>query len=303
MSLLLVAVAAVVAGSGPSAPHPQTGTPLVVTPSWLAAHLADKGLLIFQIGDQTSKPAYDEGHIPGAQFLNPFQELSTPRVQGALALELPSAEILDSVLESKGISDDSRIVLYSARQYFTPTSRALFTLEYAGLSGRVSILDGGLELWKSEGLAVSTDVPAPARGRFTVRPNSAIVADAGFVSANLASDKVRILDARDTAFYNGRETRQGRNGHIQGAVSVPFTTMVDSSGTFRSPAVLKDQFAAAGVRAGQTVVTYCHIGQQASLVWFVARMLGYDAKMYDGSFQDWAARAELPVVNPAAKPD
>src|SRR6185503_2439513 len=133
MSLLLAAVAAVVAGSGPSAPHPRTGAPLVVTPSWLAAHLSDKGLLTFQIGDQNSKPAYDEGHIPGAQFLNPFQELSTPRVQGTLALELPSAEILDSVLESKGISDDSRIVLYSARQYFTPTSRALFALEYAGL--------------------------------------------------------------------------------------------------------------------------------------------------------------------------
>jgi thiosulfate/3-mercaptopyruvate sulfurtransferase len=67
--------------------------------------------------------------------------------------------------------------------------------------------------------------------------------------------------------------------------------------------VLQAQFAAAGVQPGQTVVTYCHIGQQASLVWFLARVLGYDARIYDGSFQDWAARAELPVVNPAVKPD
>jgi thiosulfate/3-mercaptopyruvate sulfurtransferase len=43
------------------------------------------------------------------------------------------------------------------------------------------------------------------------------------------------------------------------------------------------------------VVTYCHIGQQASLVWFAARLLGFDARLYDGSFQDWAGRAELPV--------
>lgn len=297
--LLLAGLALAVTSPAP----PQSGAPLIVTTAWLAQHLSDRDLVLFHIGDQTSKPVYDEGHIPGAQFLNPFQELSTPRVEGALFLELPSAEVLDSVLEARGISDNSRIVLYSARQYFTPTSRTLFTLEYAGLTGRVSILDGGLEAWKSEGRAVTTEVPAPARGRLSVRPNRAIVADADFVRASLENSKVRLVDARDTSFYNGRETRQGRNGHIKGAVSMPFTTMVDSSGKFRSSAVLQAQFAAAGVQPGQTVVTYCHIGQQASLVWFMARVLGYDAKMYDGSFQDWAARAELPVVNPAAKPD
>jgi thiosulfate/3-mercaptopyruvate sulfurtransferase len=297
--LLLASLALAAATSSP----PQAGAPLIVSTAWLAQHLSDRDLVLFHIGDPTSRPVYDEGHIPGAQFLNPFQELSTPRVQGALFLELPSAEVLDSVLEAKGVSDHSRIVLYSARQYFTPTSRTLFTLEYAGLAGRVSILDGGLEVWKSEGRAITTEVPAPARGRLSVRPNSAIVADAGFVRASLESSKVRLVDARDTSFYNGRETRQGRNGHIKGAVSMPFTTMVDSSGKFRSVAVLQAQFAAAGVQPGQTVVTYCHIGQQASLVWFMARVLGYDAKMYDGSFQDWAARAELPVINPAARPD
>jgi thiosulfate/3-mercaptopyruvate sulfurtransferase len=300
---LFAGLSALVAAAGSSVRPPQSGEPLIVTTAWLADHLSDKGLIIFQIGDQNSKPAYDEGHIPGAQFLNPFSELAAPRVQGGLALELPGPDVLDSVLESKGISNDSRIVLYSARQYFTPTSRTLFTLEYAGLAGRVSILDGGLEQWKSEGRAVSTEVPAPAPGHFTLRANAAVVADAGYVSANLESSTVRILDARDTAFYNGRETRQGRNGHIKGAASMPFTSMVDSSGKFRSPSVLKAQFAAAGVQSGQTVVTYCHIGQQATLVWFIARVLGYEAKMYDGSFQDWAGRAELPVVNPAAKPE
>jgi thiosulfate/3-mercaptopyruvate sulfurtransferase len=300
MSPLLLAGLALAAAN----PAPlQSGAPLIVTTAWLAQHLSDRDLVLFHIGDQTSKPVYDEGHIPGAQFLNPFQELSTPRVEGALFLELPSVEVLDSVLEARGISDHSRIVLYSARQYFTPTSRTLFTLEYAGLAGRVSILDGGLEVWKSEGRAVTAEVPTPARGRLSVRPNPAIVADADFVRASLESSKVRLVDARDTSFYNGRETRQGRNGHIKGAVSLPFSTMVDSSGKFRSPSVLQAQFAAAGVQPGQTVVTYCHIGQQASLVWFMARVLGYDAKMYDGSFQDWAARAELPVVNPAANPE
>jgi thiosulfate/3-mercaptopyruvate sulfurtransferase len=79
--------------------------------------------------------------------------------------------------------------------------------------------------------------------------------------------------------------------------------MVDSSRVL-STALLKEKFAAAGVTSGQTVVTYCHIGQQATVVWFAARLLGYDAKLYDGSFQDWTRHAGFPIVNPAApKPE
>ena len=272
--------------------------PLVVTSAWLADHLHDKGLVIFHIGDRATRAVYDSTHIPGAQFLAPLTEFSTPRAEGTLNLELPSVATLDSILESKGITNDSRIILYNARQYFSPTSRALFTLEYMGLAGRVSILDGGLEAWQGEGRPVTTEVPVVAAGSFTPRPKPELVANAEFVKAHLEDRAVQIIDARDTSFYNGRETRQGRNGHIPSAVSIPFTTMVDSSGKFLTPVRLKAQFAQAGVKEGQTVVTYCHIGQQATLVWFAARYLGFQAKLYDGSFQDWAARTDLPVVGP-----
>ena len=287
-------------GAVPAAPAPAAAEPLVVNTAWLAAHLHDKHLILFQIGDRASRPVYDSAHIAGAQFLAPLSEFSTPRVEGALVLELPSVETLDSVLESKGISNDSRIVLYFARQYLSPTSRAAFTLEYMGLGGQVSILDGGLEAWKAEGRPVTADVPTVTPGHFTPHPHPELVANAEFVKAHLEDQAVRIVDARDTAFYNGRETRQGRNGHIPGAASLYFGSVVDSAGKFLPVSELRGLFAKAGVQPGQTVVTYCHIGQQASFLWFAARYLGYSAKLYDGSFQDWAARSELPVVNPAA---
>ena len=299
LPLLLAALAPVSAAPPVALP----ATPIVVSTAWLADHLHDKGLVIFQIGDRATRAVYDSVHIPGAQFLAPLSEFSTPRTEGALVLELPSVAVLDSVLEAKGISDDSRIVLYNAKQYFSPTSRAYFTLEYMGLGGRVSILDGGLEAWQAEGRATTAEVPAVTAGHFTPHPHPELVADAQFVKAHLGDNGVRILDARDTSFYNGRDTHQGRNGHIPGAASLPFTTVVDSAGKFLEPARLRAVFAQAGVKDGQTVVTYCHIGQQASLVWFAARYLGFAAKLYDGSFQDWAGRAELPVVNPAAKPE
>jgi thiosulfate/3-mercaptopyruvate sulfurtransferase len=283
LSLALVAAAVV------SSPADE---PLVVTTSWLSQHLNDQNLIVFHIGE---KPTYDSVHIPGARYLTPFTDLSTPRVDGQLFLELPSRAMLDSVLSAKGVSNESRIVLYASNSWATPTSRTLFTLEYVGLRGRVSILDGGLDAWRAEGRPVTRDVPVATPTKFVSRPDSSIVVDAGFVSGHLSDAKVRIVDARDTAFYNGRETRQGRNGHIPGAVSLPFSTMVDSSGHFRPVQLLRTQFTQAGVKDGQTVVTYCHIGQQASLVWFAARLLGYQAKLYDGSFQDWAKRTELPV--------
>lgn len=300
MTLILLAA---LSGTLPAATRPPA-QPLVVSTAWLADHLHDKQLVLFQIGDRTSRPAYDSAHIAGAQFLAPLAEFSQPRVEGTLNLELPSVAVLDSVFESKGISDDSHLVLYFAREYFSPTSRAAFTLEYMGLAGRVSILDGGLEAWKAEGRPVTAEVPVVAPGHFTPHPHPELVADAEYVKAHLDDHAVRIVDARDTSFYNGRETRQGRNGHIPGAASLYFGRVVDSTGRFLNPVQLKAVFADAGVKPGQTVVTYCHIGQQASFVWFAARYLGYQAKLYDGSFQDWAARSELPVVNPAApKPE
>jgi thiosulfate/3-mercaptopyruvate sulfurtransferase len=265
--------------------------PLVVSTNWLSQHLQDRNLVLFHVGERAT---YDSVHIPGAQYLA-LGDLSAPRVEGQLTLELPGRAVLDSVFSAKGVSNDSRIVIYAANEWFSPTSRALFTLEYAGLKGRVSILDGGLPAWRAEGRPVTSEVPRVGAGRFTSRPDSSLVADAGYVSAHLADSRVRVVDARDTSFYNGRETRQGRNGHIPGAASLPFATMVDSTGHFRPIPLLKTQFADAGVKDGQTVVTYCHIGQQASLVWFAARLLGYQARIYDGSFQDWAKRTELPV--------
>jgi len=48
------------------------------------------------------------------------------------------------------------------------------------------------------------------------------------------------------------------------------------------------------------VVSYCHIGQQASLIYFVARYLGYDARLFDGSWEDWSRHADLPAETSAS---
>lgn len=276
--------------------------PMVVSADWLHQNLNQPGLVLLQIGDDRSRPVYDEGHIAGSQFLNPFQKLSTPRAEGQLILELPEASVLAANLQELGISNSSRVILIMANEYLTPTTRTYFTLVYAGLDGQVSILDGGLEAWKAAGHPVTAEVAAVTPGKFTPNLKPSVVTNAEYVAGHLKDSKVQVVDARTPNFYEGAETRQGRNGHIAGAVNVPFGTIVGEGMFFKSPAELRKLFIDAGVTDGQKVVTYCHIGQQASAAWFAAKLAGFDAALYDGSFQDWAARKELPVENPTPPP-
>ena len=87
-----------------------------------------------------------------------------------------------------------------------------------------------------------------------------------------------------------------RAGHIPHAKSIPFSTLVEeSTNKFKSANALRALFTSAGVNERDSVATYCHIGQQASLLYFVARYLGYEAHLYDGSFQGWSNQSDLPV--------
>jgi thiosulfate/3-mercaptopyruvate sulfurtransferase len=113
-----------------------------------------------------------------------------------------------------------------------------------------------------------------------------------------------VVDARDRGFYDGSQEGGPRDhrkaGHIAGARSVPFSTIVTDDVKLKSAVQLAEAFAGGGVQAGDTVIAYCHIGQQATAVMFAAQTLGHPVLLYDGSFEDWARR-DLPVENPSKK--
>ena len=254
--------------------------------------------MLLHVGE---KDEFVSGHIPGAQFIS-LTDISTPRGQG-LTLELPPVDQLKATFEKLGVSDKSRIVVYFGKDWVTPTARVFMTLDYLGLGDQTSILDGGLPAWRNKG-PVTTEIAQPKTGNFTPRPNTHLVVDAAWVSANLNKPGVMILDARAPQFFTGAEAgRMPRAGHIPGARNIPFSSLVEeSSNMFKDAAILRGLFEGAGVKERNSVTTYCHIGQQASLLYFVARYLGYEAHVYDGSFEDWSRRTELPVVKSEPMP-
>jgi len=109
---------------------------------------------------------------------------------------------------------------------------------------------------------------------------------------------VTVIDARTHEFYNGSQSDGNpRSGHIPGAANLSYLDVVDQDNNkFKSPDALKELFRAAGLKPGHLMVSYCHIGQRATVLYFTAKMLGYDAKMYDGSWEDWSHRKDLPIV-------
>ena len=266
---------------------------MLVTTEWLASHLQDPNLVLLHVGDRKE---FDEAHLPGARHLD-RAAISATKAEGGLTLQLPPVAQLVEAFESLGVSGDSRIILYFDKDRITQTTRAYFTLDYLGLGDRTSLLDGGMGAWIAAGHPVTREVgPAPARGRISPKPRPEIVADAEYVKANLAKPPVVVVDNRLPQFHDGREKgMMPRGGRIPGAKSLPFDSLVGSDDRLKEKGELRELFTRAGVREGASVVTYCHIGQQASLGYFAARYLGYPARLYDGSFEEWSRRPELPV--------
>jgi len=290
MHILLAALAATLA----------TG-PQLVTPSWLAAHLADPDLVILHVGP----PDKYATHIAGAQRVDPTQLWANAGPNSdttALSVEMLPPEVLRARLESYGISDRSTVVVYAAAdQWRTVATRVILTLRVAGLGAKAALLDGGLKAWTADGRPLSSDVPHPTAGHITATPVPSLVVDATWVQAHLKRPQVVLIDARDLVFYNGTEQGESRRGHIPTAQSLPFTAMFDSAGRFKTRPALESLFRGVGAQPGDTIVAYCHIGLQATAVLFAADQLGHPVRFYDGSFEDWANRKELPVIDPSMK--
>lgn len=270
--------------------EPRIRSELLVSSEWLAERLDDPEVIVLHVG--TSRDDYERGHVPGARFVE-LATLVTERE--GVTNELPPITRLDSVFEAAGVSDRSRVVIYGAP---LAAARAFFTLDYLGHGDRAALLDGGLPGWRMEGRPTSTARSEPIRGSLAPRPQPERVVEAEWVREHLDDSEVALLDARPMAQFAGADPAGlPRPGHIPGAGNLFWEEMLRSTDplVLHDPGTLRKMFRAAGVNPGDTVVTYCRTGMQASFTYFVARYLGYDTRMYDASYMEWSRRPELPV--------
>ncbi len=264
---------------------PATRQDMLVSTDWLSKHLSDANVVVLQVS--ANRNAYDAGHIPGARFVG-LPDLVVTR--NGVPNELPEVPALKKVFEAVGVSDNTRVILYGDAAVL-PATRAYFTLDYLGHGDHASLLDGGLEKWRSENRTLTKDAPTVAQGNLTPHVKQEIVMQFDAVKDATGkrgqSGTPQLLDVRPSADYSGE-----KGSHIPTAKNLNWmdSQVSKDNQTLKSEPELRALYDAAGIKGDTPVATYCNSGMQASQSYFTLKYLGYDVKMYDGSMSEWNAK-------------
>jgi thiosulfate/3-mercaptopyruvate sulfurtransferase len=281
----------------------------LVSAEWLAGHFGDAGLRLVHVS--TDRKAYDQGHVPGAIFVDLHVDLAKagtrPETGATKRLYLvPTREEVAESLASWGVAPGDRIVLYDDAGQGRHAIRGYWLLRVYGFpTERLHVLDGGLSVWQADGRETAADATEPTRVEATEplrERDDSLIATAEQVlawsrEASQPGGPTRLLDVRRIDEYLGGDVMAARSGRIAGARHRLFADFVAPDGRLRPAADAVAILEGSGVNPGELRATYCQGGVRAALVWFVLHELAglAEVRNYAESWEEWGNRPDLPV--------
>jgi thiosulfate/3-mercaptopyruvate sulfurtransferase len=273
----------------------------LVDADWLQKNLDNPKVRVFEVSVDTG--VYERGHIPGALNINWHTDLVDKERR-----DIAKKEDFEKLLQASGVDKDTTIILYGDNNnWFAAWGAWIF--ETYGLGQQVKLLDGGRKLWEAKGLPLDTAATeqTPTTLALPERDTAIRARFTDVVAVAEGKHDIKLIDIRSADEYSGKifapegvKELSVRAGHIPGAVNVPWGSIVNQDGTFKSVDEIKKIYADKGVDGSAPIITYCRIGERSSHTWFaLKKILGYDVKNYDGSWTEYGNAVGVPISNPS----
>ena len=266
--------------------------PPVVDAAFVADHpeavLAD---VRWYLDGRDGRAAYEAGHLPGAVWVDLDQQLAghgLPATEGRHPFPTPGD--FAAAMGALGIGDRSVVVAYDDTGGLT-AGRLVVMLRMLGCDA--AVLDGGLGRWTG---AVDTGWSAPRPATFTARDWPADRLAGADEAATLAASGGAVIDARAHERFTGEVAQiDPRPGHIPGARSAPWSAVL-TDGVLRSPASLREHYAALGIGPGDDAIASCGSGVSACMNIVAMEHAGLrPARLYVASWSGWSADPDRPT--------
>lgn len=276
----------------------------LVSTDWLAAHLKDPDLRIFDASwylpdaGRDAMAEYNAQHIQGARYFD-IDDISDGRSE--LPHMAPPVEKFMSRMRAMGVGDGHQVVVYDGIGLFS-AARVWWLFRLMGQKN-IAVLDGGLPKWLADGHPTTADAPTIRDRHMTVKYEGYRTRDVTDVARAAKLGDHSIIDARAQARFRGEapEPRAGmRSGHIPGSTSVFYKDLLNANGTMKAPTALRTVFQDAGVDLQKPAITTCGSGVTAAILSLALERIGKtDHSLYDGSWSEWGMYADLPIATGA----
>lgn len=276
--------------------HAHTPLPMLVTSTLLNQNITT-GESDAIIIDLRKAEEYQAGHIPTAiniPMADFHRELNG--VKGFVISPLS----FQSLASEHGITPNKPLVFYSNKIILDAT-RAFWVFDLYGHKG-VSILDGGYASWLEKGFPISSENHVLPKSNYTVDIRSDKLSSKFNIQTASILKNQQIIDARPTEEYVGEKTKGARSGHIPNADSLPWKNLVKEGDKYHSllptPQLREKMYQV--YDEDKNTILYCNGGKESSVIYFGLRLLGKNASVYDGSWNEWSSDLSLPITVPSA---